>query len=362
MTISLLPVAVIIPAFNRAHMISSTLESVFAQFPARAAEIWVVDDGSTDETAAVAEACGARVVHCQNNAGPGAARNLGLQATSQPWVAFLDSDDAWLPHHLEVLWKARSGRVLVGSSCLAWDEGAGKPTRVLGPLTRNPRVVASPADLLFPENFISQSAVLVDRATAVAVGGYDTKRRMSEDLHLWIRMIGVGSAIALPDVTVRYMVHSDQTVVASKAMRESHLAALEDFGTFASDPLLLEKRRASDRWDDMRSAQRQGRIADVVSDSVWLLRPRRLLAVLQMLRLRFRSRRHAQRLSFDGGPSAIVLRTLSGELAASTRVIDLRERSTWAVIGVLISRPAGVVVGGNALERLVARLLRVKPI
>ncbi len=99
-------IQVIIPTFNRAAMIRDALDSV-AQQTVDDWELLVVDDGSTDDTQAVVAdwAKGVRQnvrYHKQANAGCGAARNTGLDllALDTRFVAFLDSDDLWLPHHL----------------------------------------------------------------------------------------------------------------------------------------------------------------------------------------------------------------------------------------------------------------------
>ena len=90
--------SVIIPAFNRAHLIGETLRSLLAQtLPAD--EIIVVDDGSTDGTAAAAEVFGAPVkVIRQANAGPAAARNAGFRASRGEFIHFFDSDDLAAPN------------------------------------------------------------------------------------------------------------------------------------------------------------------------------------------------------------------------------------------------------------------------
>ncbi len=97
-------VSVIIPAFNRADLIGEAIDSVLGQDIENCAiEIIVVDDGSTDNTREVVEAYGDRVTYLyQRNAGAGVARNHGIQAASGEWIAFLDSDDRWLPYKLAV--------------------------------------------------------------------------------------------------------------------------------------------------------------------------------------------------------------------------------------------------------------------
>jgi glycosyltransferase involved in cell wall biosynthesis len=108
-----MPFSVIIPAYNRATLLPATLDAVLSQVPAPA-EVIVVDDGSTDETAAVAAgyaahpASSVRVVTIRNS-GDLAARNAGLRAAGADRVAFCDSDDVWRPGFLaamESLWQA----------------------------------------------------------------------------------------------------------------------------------------------------------------------------------------------------------------------------------------------------------------
>jgi glycosyltransferase involved in cell wall biosynthesis len=88
------------------------LESAFAQ-TALPAEVIVVDDGSSDDTAELARAAGARVI-AQNNGGTGEARNTGIRAASQPWIALLDADDEWTTDKLESQWRAAGLRADVG--------------------------------------------------------------------------------------------------------------------------------------------------------------------------------------------------------------------------------------------------------
>lgn len=92
--------SVIIPTYNRADLLGETLDSVFAQ-RFTDFEIIVVDDGSTDVTGAYLDSLAARIKPIrQRNGGPGAARNMGAQQAAGLYLAFLDSDDLWLPWSL----------------------------------------------------------------------------------------------------------------------------------------------------------------------------------------------------------------------------------------------------------------------
>ena len=103
-------VSIIIPTFNSAHLIGNAVGSAQAQSEGRI-EIIVVDDASTDGTAAVVEGLAARdarvrLLRMERNSGPGAARNAGLDAAVGEWVALLDADDRYHPQRLQTLLQA----------------------------------------------------------------------------------------------------------------------------------------------------------------------------------------------------------------------------------------------------------------
>ena len=95
-------ISVVIPAYNSARYIARTIESVLSQtLPAD--EIIIVDDGSTDDTAGVVAKFESKVKYIhQTNAGASVARNTGIEAAAGDWIAFLDSDDEWLPCKLRL--------------------------------------------------------------------------------------------------------------------------------------------------------------------------------------------------------------------------------------------------------------------
>jgi glycosyltransferase involved in cell wall biosynthesis len=93
-------ISVVIPAYNGEQFLSQSIGSVLAQ-TYRNLELIVVDDGSTDGSVKILENYGARIrLLRQKNRGAGAARNTGIRAARGKWIAFLDSDDRWLPEKL----------------------------------------------------------------------------------------------------------------------------------------------------------------------------------------------------------------------------------------------------------------------
>src|SRR5262245_7589054 len=103
----LLPISVVIPTYNAAAFLAEALESVRAQTRVPA-EVIVVDNGSTDASAELAEAAGARVLRLERP-GVSRARNAGIRAATQQWIAFLDADDLWQPDKLAAQWQAVAG-------------------------------------------------------------------------------------------------------------------------------------------------------------------------------------------------------------------------------------------------------------
>lgn len=96
-----LTVSVVIPCYNAASFLRETLESVLVQ-TRPPFEVLVIDDGSTDGSAAIAEAfCASVRVIRQENQGESAARNRGVNLAQGEWIAFLDADDIWMPEKLD---------------------------------------------------------------------------------------------------------------------------------------------------------------------------------------------------------------------------------------------------------------------
>ena len=131
--------SVVIPVYDRAHELEAALRSVLAQTE-RNFEVIVIDDGSTDSPESVIDALGdPRVVYVrQANRGGGAARNAGIDCARGRFIAFLDSDDRFLPHHLSAMRRALDGtQGIAGYAPIIVDRGDGrsfvKPPRALGP-------------------------------------------------------------------------------------------------------------------------------------------------------------------------------------------------------------------------------------
>lgn len=196
-------VSVVIPAYNAAWCIRRAIDSVLAQ-SFRDFELIVVDDGSTDGTAAVLAGYGDAVrVVAQPNGGLSSARNAGIVAARGEYVAFLDADDWWLPAKLErQVAMMRSRPELVFCSTAARSESpAGE---ALGEWRCG--CAAGPAlESIFAANAYvagSGSAVLARRDALARAGGFDEALPSLEDIDMWIRLATLGGYACVDEVLV----------------------------------------------------------------------------------------------------------------------------------------------------------------
>lgn len=183
-------ISVIIPTHNYARFLPMAIESVLAQ-TRPADEIIVVDDGSTDDTAAIVARYAERGVRYlyKENGGVSAARNLGIRESRGSLIAFLDSDDEWLPGKLALqvahMDAHPTAGLVTGSDWEIDDAGARAPW-----LNRRPPVGAQmmyPA-ILIENNIGTPSLVMLRRRCLDRVGLFDEEVGLAQDWDLWIRL------------------------------------------------------------------------------------------------------------------------------------------------------------------------------
>ena len=150
-------ISVVIPTYNSAAFVVSAVESVLRQ-ELEPAEIIVVDDGSTDDTADALGPYRRSIRYItQPNSGPAVARNRGVGAVQSDWIAFLDADDVWMPHKLRrqvecMKQNPRAG--LIHSAFLDWDNRTGETSHShLRAATQLQRSLLS--RVLFPERSLA---------------------------------------------------------------------------------------------------------------------------------------------------------------------------------------------------------------
>jgi glycosyltransferase involved in cell wall biosynthesis len=179
-------ISAIIPAMNAASTLGETLDSVAAQSFAPF-EVIVVDDGSSDATAAIAarHRIGARVISVPNR-GAAAATNIGVNAAAGEWLAFLDSDDLWPPDRLESTIRVaeKSSKAAIIGGAKSFPDPAITPEELAGL-----RYVKETAIALFP------GALFLRKDVFLALGGYDEQFRTGYFIDFYDRFRHAGHEI-----------------------------------------------------------------------------------------------------------------------------------------------------------------------
>ena len=178
-------VSVIIPTYNRADLLREAVASVLRQSYAPLESI-VVDDGSTDATAACLRSwCDVRLVRQDHTGMPGQARNGGARVARGEYLAFLDSDDLWLPHKLAVQVPVA---LAAGAAITHTRERWMRNGRVISQRRQRHRRAGD----LFAESLrkcvIGPSTVLLRRDVFEDAGGFREDLEIAEDYELWLRL------------------------------------------------------------------------------------------------------------------------------------------------------------------------------
>ena len=178
-------VSVIVPCYKQAHFLRGAVQSVLTQtYPL--VEAIVVNDGSPDETAAVAAGFGSRIRYVeQANGGLAAARNAGLRHATGELVNFLDADDYLLPTMLEHVVRAAAAHpeAAVFHTAMRYIDLAGNVSA-----EEPPRLHGDPFHELLQGNFIPPNCFVLRRSALADVGTFDPQANPCEDWDLWLRL------------------------------------------------------------------------------------------------------------------------------------------------------------------------------
>ena len=223
------PITALITVYNGTAFLADAIRSVQNQ-TLSVAEILVVDDGSTDGSADLARSMGVKVIS-QENQGAASARNTGIHAASQEWIAFLDHDDVWKPEKIELQWQAHqlcpdAGLVFTDFSEI--DEGSSEP--------RVPSVFSLPESGFdrFKRNFVAAdishrptmdqevfetikknvflpSSTLAKRDLVISAGLFQTDLFPVDDIDFFLRCFAMTSVAFVERPLMRYRSHSNNT-------------------------------------------------------------------------------------------------------------------------------------------------------
>ncbi|RLC73844.1 MAG: hypothetical protein DRI61_17710, partial [Chloroflexi bacterium] len=218
-------VSVIIPTFNSASFIKRTLASVLAQTYGDF-EIIISDDGSADNTREIVEdylrknsSTPWKVIKNPHR-GPGAARNAGIKAASGEWIAFLDSDDLWLPQKLEKVMNYaqynKKAQLISHSELWLYPDGKTKVANYYKMYKEN----VDPFLNFWRKNLLATSAVTVKKNVFSLSGLFDENLYNNQDYDLWLRIVQHVRPYYLNEVLDIYYVRK-------KGISQNHLRRLK---------------------------------------------------------------------------------------------------------------------------------------
>ncbi len=267
-------VSIIIPTYNRGYCIAQCLRSVLAQ-SFRDYEIIVVDDASGDDTeaqvAAVHDARISFIAHSKNQGGA-VARNTGIRRARGEFVAFLDSDDTWLPDKLEKQIDGLRQRGTAWGLSYTWlacvDDAGNETLRI------NPEIEGECSEEMLVSNFIgSFSNVVVRRDLLLEVGALDESFRSCQDWDLFIRLSQRAQVHCLREYAVRYLQSvTDKYRISTnpRSVIQGHRAILSKYAQqYAALPRPYRRRA----WRFfMRVFADAGSVPDVVASAFQRLR------------------------------------------------------------------------------------------
>lgn len=179
-------VSVVVPTRNRAEYLRVTLASLAAQPPDTPYEVIVVDDGSDDETAELAEQMGARVIRHERSRGPNAARNSGIEVARAPLIALIDDDVRTPPGWVSAL--------AAGADTHGWAEAIGGPIRAAleGPAPHSCGRESAPITTLdlgprdCETDFVWSANMTVRRSAIERIGAFDESVPIYGDEEEWL--------------------------------------------------------------------------------------------------------------------------------------------------------------------------------
>ncbi|HOX09515.1 MAG TPA: glycosyltransferase family A protein [Candidatus Omnitrophota bacterium] len=222
-------VSVVIPTYNRAGYLKEAVGSALAQTH-KDTEVIVVDDSSTDGTGSVAASFGDSIRYIlQDNRERGAARNSGIRISKGEYVAFLDSDDLWLPEHLESCLRAceSSGAEVSYSGSYVIDESGGTIGKLAASsFGKDPlrEIVAG-----YSSRGCNASSCIVKKSAFGKAGYFSEKRELSgsEDWEMWARLASCCRMVFTGDYTAKVRFHPGKSSIVPERMAGSMKLALD---------------------------------------------------------------------------------------------------------------------------------------
>ncbi len=251
-------VSVIIPAYNMGEQLTRAIDSVLAQtVPVQ--EIFVIDDGSKDNTADVAERYGSPVkVIRKPNGGPASARNLGARMATGEWLALLDADDWWFPHKTEVQMGFTNAPDVGLVHCL-YDHRIERPPAELS------------FDDLWAHNWIGTASVMIRRSLFETLGGFNEEPALIsvEDYNLWLRLVSAGwRIVTCPHILAHYTQGTGISSNLERLMKAS-LFNLDDLEVRLKLPAAMVNRKRAQLCAQFGRQALHDRKLPIARDLLW---------------------------------------------------------------------------------------------
>lgn len=221
-------VSVVIPTYNRAKLVTRAIDSVLNQ-TFKNFELIIVDDGSTDNTVATIKKEYSdkriRLFAQKTNRGGSAGRNIGIEHSKGKYIAFLDSDDEWLPTKLEKqlsVFKSLNlenlGAVGCGWKLIIENNGVIKtkdkiPKKIIGNI--HGKLLAGKILSNSPLYPGGTPMIMIKKECFKKIGLFDTKLKASQDSDLYLRLSRIYQFAAVPEVLVKVYIHSGERITDS---------------------------------------------------------------------------------------------------------------------------------------------------
>lgn len=244
-------VSVIVPTYNRAHLLKKTIDSILNQ-TYKELELIVVNNCSIDDTEDVVKSFKDDRVHYfknQNNGVIAVNRNFGIKKSSGEYIAFCDDDDVWLHNKLEKqvnYLRDHPEYQLVYSNAVIIDENGEQKGLLLIPESFKEGYIF---DELLEDNFMPQSTILVRRTIFEAIGFFseDPHLKAAEDYQYWLKASIRYKVGSLNEPLVMYRIHP---MAESRNVNRTQLK-LKVLASLASDPLLRDNKKVEKKMYDL---------------------------------------------------------------------------------------------------------------
>lgn len=251
--------SVIIPTYNRREIVQRSLNSVLEQ-SFDDYEVIIVDNGSTDGTEEVLQDFikqNPRITyHWQENSGsPAGSRNTGLKLAKGEWIAFLDSDDLWLPDKLQAIYAYLNSQSEINPVGIAHSAKFTVNGKVVETRSVKKGIDSSRSchgNLFWKGNYICTSAMCIRAKAIKEIGNFNASPDYAivEDYDLWLRLARIGEIVYLDKVYTEMIVEKDSMSHANERQQNNLLRVLKDnIDVMTVDDALRQKYY---RWAEAR--------------------------------------------------------------------------------------------------------------